>query len=133
MQIKLTLGDSDRIALVLPAALAGQFTELLSRAQVFERDGYYSTSAWKVPDQTIRIEFTTGAEFVELDAKTKEANKQAEEANSARWEEQRKRQAAEKERDTLKAQLEVLQSVGGCRMPAPVLVESSELSEAEQL
>jgi hypothetical protein len=116
-RIKVTLGDNDRIALVLPADEAGAFVALLSRGAVFERDGYYAHSGWKIPEKTIDIQFTDGAEFVELDPKVKAAQKEYEEANNARWEEHRKREAVEKELAEAKAAIAALQQLSGCRAP----------------
>ena len=47
MKIKITIGGNDRTAIILPADSAGLAAELMSRAAIFERDGYYSTSGWK--------------------------------------------------------------------------------------
>lgn len=129
MQIKITLGDNDRLAIVLPAAHAGPFAELLSRATIYERDGYYSHSGWKAAEKGVQIAFVDGAEFAPVDAKVAEANKQYEEANSERWKEHNKRKEIEKERDQLRAALDAVQAVGSCRMPAAPEPEFREVED----
>lgn len=130
MQIKVTLGDNDRLAIVLPADYAGQFAELLSRATIFEREGYYAHSGWKEAEKGVQLQFVDGTEFAPVDTKLAAAQKQYEDSNSERWAEHSKRQAAEKERDQLRAALDAVKAAGSCRMPpAP---EFSEVVGADE-
>ena len=113
MMIKITVGNDNR-AIVLPSECAGLAAEIMAKATVYERDGYYSTSGWKVAEEGVCISYTTGSELEPTHPKVTEAQKQYSEANSARWEEHRKREAAEKELTETKAALAALQAVTVC-------------------
>jgi hypothetical protein len=118
MKIKSTVGNDNR-AIVLPVECAGLAAEIMAKATVYKRDGYYSTSGWKVAEEGICISYTTGTELEPTHPKVEEAQKQYSEANSARWEEHRKREAAEKELAETKAALAVLQSTVTCQQTTP--------------
>ena len=118
MKIKITIGGNDRLALVLSAEHAALAAGLLANATVYEREGYYSTSGWKTAEVGVQINYTDGADLEPTHPKAAEAQKQYSEANSARWEEHRKREAAEKELAETKAALAALQAVTVCTQTA---------------
>lgn len=109
MKIRLTVNDNESVAVVLPPEVAATLAGVLAQADVYERDGYYSHSGWKTAEKGIRLDFTNGDEFKPLDPRVKEANENAERQQSKWYDEYRKREEAEKERDKLKAALEAVQ------------------------
>ncbi len=76
------IGGNDRTAIILPADSAGLAAELMSRAAIFERDGYYSTSGWKRAEEGVRIEYTEGSELEPTHPLVEQAQKEASEKSS---------------------------------------------------
>lgn len=128
MKIKITVGGNDRIAIILPSENAGLVAELMARATIFERDGYYSTSGWKRAEEGVRIEYTEGGELEPTHPLVEQAQKDAAEKNSMWAKEYTKNQALTKELDELKAQLAGIQSVTSCTV-TPVLHDAEAVSE----
>lgn len=119
MKIKVSLTDESRIALVFPIDCAALVAELLARGVVYERDGYYSTSGWKQPESGLSITYVQGDEFAPTHPKVIEAEQKAAKSNSDWYAEHTKRQAAEKEAATLRAQLETIQAMTVCTVTPP--------------
>lgn|GEM_PF-2513265 len=117
--IKITIGDNDRTALVLPVEHAGIAASLLASAKVFERDGYYSTSGWKPAEKGIQIAYGSGDEFEPTHPKVAAAEEALQKKNSDWYDEYRKREAAEKELRETKAALAALQATTVCTRVEP--------------
>lgn len=136
MKIKITIGGNDRTAIILPADSAGLAAELMSRAAIFERDGYYSTSGWKRAEEGVRIEYTEGSELEPTHPLVEQAQKEASEKSSMWAREYTKNQELQKQVEALQAQLAGIQSVTSCTVaqPEPVTTETSaeEAAEAEE-
>lgn len=128
MKIKITIGGSDRTAIILPSECAGLAAELMARAAIFERDGYHSTSGWKRTEEGVRIEYTEGSELEPTHPLVEKAQKEASEKNSRWYAEYTKNQKLTKELDDLKAQLAGIQSVTSCTV-TPVQPEAEAISE----
>jgi hypothetical protein len=119
MKALVTIGD-DRYFLAVDSKDAVMLTQLLAVAQVYERDGWNSPVAYKfVTEDTLSPE----------DPKVKAAKDEAQKKNVEWYQEHTKRQAAEKEVATLKAQLETLKSVTTCTTKA----EESVVSDDEEI
>ena len=133
MKIQITLADNDRTVLLLPIDCAGLAAELMARAQVMERDGYYSTSGWKPAEKGVQLTYVQDNEIGPTDPKVEEAEKRASESNSRWYAEQQKRAAVEKEAAELRAQLEGIRSVTTCAVAEPALnVEMPAEPEGEE-
>jgi hypothetical protein len=128
MKALVTIGD-DRYFLAVDSKDAVMLTQLLAVAQVYERDGWNSPVAYKPCEQPLGFKFVTEDTLSPEDPKVKAAKDEAQKKNVEWYQEHTKRQAAEKEVATLKAQLETLKSVTTCTTKA----EESVVSDDEEI
>lgn len=119
MKIKITLGtEHGGRFLVLGVEHAALAAQLMAAATVYERDGYYATSGYKVADEGVCITYTSGNELEPTNEQTKKAQEEARQANS-RWSEQyHKANELEQQVATLQAKLDELRRATTCTAAA---------------
>lgn len=130
MKLKITIGDHDRTAIVLPIEHAGLAAQLLSNATIFTQTGYYGDSPWEVAKQQIRIEYTDEETLAPATKRELDAIKRAEERNTEWSKQYSKASALEKEVATLRASLETLQASVVCTVQ-PEPTSEPETTDAE--
>lgn len=130
-KIKITIGEHTQHAIIIPAQLAGVAASLFADAHVFERDGYYSTSGWKLSEKGISIEYTEGTELEPTHPLVEKAQKEMAETSNRWLDAHLKNQTLEKELAELKAQLAGIQSVTRCEVETPVEPSQVESDEEE--
>ncbi|WP_315386574.1 hypothetical protein [uncultured Stenotrophomonas sp.] len=121
MKIKITIGDNQQTALFLDAEHAALAASLLANATVYKRDGYYSTSGWKVAEEGegVRIDYTEGKDLEPTHPKVAEAQKAMQAAYASKHTTDAKNSELQKQVDALTAQLAGIQSVTTCSVAAP--------------
>jgi hypothetical protein len=119
MKLKITIGDHDRTAIVLPIEHAGLAAQLLSNATIFTQAGYYGDGPWEVAKQQIRIEYTDEETLAPATKRELDAIKRAEDKNSDWAKEYSRARDLEKQVGELKAALETLQSAVVCKVVEP--------------
>lgn len=113
MKALVTIGN-DQFFLAVESKDAVLLTQLLAVARVYERDGWNSPLSYKPSEHPLGFKFVEDDVLAPEDPKVAEAKAEAAKKNSEWYAEYTKRQAAEKEVATLKAQLETLKSVTTC-------------------
>ena len=118
--------------IVLPIQNAGEAATLLARATVYKHDSYPNHANFIKADKGAIIRFSDGNEFEEASEKLKATQKEASEANTARWAEYTRANKAEAEAKELRAKLETLQSAIVCTVPVDELPEQPIHADEEE-
>lgn len=114
MKLKITIGENERTAIVLPIEHAGIAAKLLANATIYVQDGYYGYGPWKVAEQQIRIEYTDEKTLAPATKRELDALKETE-RKSADWlKEYQRGNDLQKQVDQLRASLETLQAAVVC-------------------
>jgi hypothetical protein len=116
MKLKITIGEHDRTAIVLPIEHAGLAAELLSNATIFTQTGYYGDGPWEISKQQIRIEYTAEETLAPATKRELDAIKRADDKNSEWAKEYTKARDLEKQVGELKTALETLQAAVVCKV-----------------
>lgn len=109
--------DGRRIA-VLPADAAFSLAQALQDSKVYEKDGYGVGAGWKPDEKGLAVRFGREEDLGPTDPRVLAANEEAERQRKEWYEEYKKRQAAEKEAQELRAVLDAIKSQAVYTTPA---------------
>lgn len=115
MLITLTRGEG----LIIDAASAGVVAQIMAQAVPCTSTGYGDSQRWSPTEDGLSIQFINDNKCGDLTALEKLLQKQAEDANSARWKESSDHSATKKRLTELEAQIELLKSVTVCTVAEP--------------
>jgi hypothetical protein len=118
-------------SLVLDGEHAGVAALLLANGRLYESDGDTPDGKHYKLDRKadLSITYATEAQFDELPETVREARKQAEEANSARWKEHSRANDLQKQLELVTAQLQTLQERVTCTASPEPEVELQDEEE----
>jgi hypothetical protein len=116
--IKIAVGDS-RTIIALPIEHAPLAAGLLAHATMYEREGWHSTSGYKLSEEPLRIEYIDGTELEPTHPKVAEAQKEVERHRKDWHDEYVKRRELEQQLTEAQAALAAIKSVTTCTATDP--------------
>lgn len=117
-QIIVGLDTEGRRIAVLPSDAAYSLAQALQDSKVYEKDGYGVGAGWKPDEKGLAVWFGREEDLGPTDPRVLAANEEAERQRKEWYEEYKKRQAAEKEAQELRAALDAIKSQAVYTVPA---------------
>lgn len=131
MKLKITIGENDRVAIVLPIEHAGFAAKLLSNATIYNQTGYHGNSPWEVSDKQIRIEYTDDETLIPATKRELEAIAAADKKQTEWYAQYNKANQLQKQVDELSASLKTLQESVVCTVVQPEQEDTAETGDQE--
>lgn len=131
MKLKITIGENDRVAIVLPIEHAGLAAQLLSNATVYHQTGYYGNSPWEVSEKQVRIEYTDEETLAPATKRELEAIDAVSKKNTEWAAQYSKANQLQKQVDELTASLKTLQGSVVCTVVHPEHEDTAETGDQE--